>query len=97
QPEPKEYLKEYALHVSLFALGLNRQRKDVAHAADTFDAFCSVAVHPNLFSQVTNMRVDAAVERREFTSKDFSYEFLPAHDAACRLHKFFEEIKLDCR
>src|SRR5262245_51571508 len=56
------------LRIGPASSGLIGQGIQVAHAANAFDALCSVAVCAHLLSQITDMRVDAAVEWRELSS-----------------------------
>src|SRR5206468_1982409 len=47
---------------------MNRFRIQVSRSANTFDSFAAVLETSDLLAKIADVRIDAAIERREFTS-----------------------------
>src|SRR5262245_55630636 len=75
----------------------NRLRIQVSRPANAFYALAAILKPPDFFAEIADMRVDAAVEWREFTAEDDLNQLFAAQGGTGNLHEASEQIKLDGR
>src|SRR5438132_1439838 len=87
---PQKDFEEETLHLSLANAWLS---VEISDAADAFDSLGSVFKQSNLLAQIAHMRIDAAIERREFAAEYIARQLLAANNLAGRLQQHLQQIE----
>lgn len=66
------------------------QRVKIPDTAHALDAIRAVFERSNLFAKIADVRVDAAIERRELAAQNIARQFFTIHHLARRAHQGFE-------
>src|SRR6267378_6730945 len=88
--EPQKDFEEETLHLPLANARLS---VEISDAADAFDSLGSVFKQSNLLAQIAHMRIDAAIERREFAAEYIARQLLAANNLAGRLQQRLQQIE----
>ena len=70
---------------------------DVTNAADGLDSLNAMHLVAKFFSQVTNVRVDAAIERRQFAMQHIFDQLFAGQDTARGIQQFLQQGIFNCR
>src|SRR5438552_2405118 len=76
---------------------IRRRNVEISDSAHTLDPFSSVRQQSDLFAQIADMSVDAAIKRREFAAEHITRQLLAADNLTGGVQQHFEQVKLDGR
>src|SRR5205085_9040392 len=92
--EPQKDFEEETLHLPLASAPLS---VEISDAADAFDSLGAVFKQSNLLAQIAHVRIDTAIERREFAAEYIPRQLLAANNLAGRLQQHLQQIEFHGR
>jgi hypothetical protein len=70
---------------------------EITDSAYAFNPVSTIWKWANFLAQVANVRIDAAIERREVTTENVTRQLISPNNLTGLAQKHFQQIELHCR